>query len=161
MRDNSLTDQQRQFVVAFTSDPGAIGNASEAARRAGYSEKSARELGRQLLDKPHVLEAIHDANRRQISGVMATKATALLERVVDDEAQPMKLRVDAAKTILDRAGYVPPKAAEHETPGDRKPVAEMTEAELEAFIRRGEEAMQQQTAMAEDGPEASAATAAG
>src|SRR5438309_741957 len=73
----ALTEQQQRFVTAFTIDPGAIGNASEAARRAGYSEHSAREIGRQLLDKPHVQVAIREANQRQISGQMATKAIAL------------------------------------------------------------------------------------
>ncbi len=44
---------------------------------------------------------------------MATKAIALLGRVLDDEAVPMKTRVDAARTILDRTGFcamqTPPK----------------------------------------------------
>ena len=62
----NLTDQQQAFVTAFTSDPGAIGNASEAARRAGYSEKSARDIGRQLLAKPHVRAAVEEANRDQL-----------------------------------------------------------------------------------------------
>ena len=46
MRDNKLTDMQALFVLHFTSTHGAIGNASEAARRAGYSEKTAAEQGR-------------------------------------------------------------------------------------------------------------------
>src|SRR6476646_5829121 len=100
----TLSDQQREFVTAFTSVPGAIGNASEAARRARYSVHSAREIGRQLLDKPHVQEAIREANQRLISGQIATKAVALLERVIDDESAPIKVRVEAAKTILDRGG---------------------------------------------------------
>jgi phage terminase small subunit len=55
---SELTEKQRAFVLAFTSEPGAVGNASEAARRAGYSEQSARDIGRQLLDKLHVQAAI-------------------------------------------------------------------------------------------------------
>ena len=49
-----LTDMQRAFVVAFTSMAGCIGHARKAAERAGYSKKSAAELGRQLLTLPHV-----------------------------------------------------------------------------------------------------------
>lgn len=103
MRD--LTPQQTEFVVHYTSTPEAIGNAAEAARRAGYSEASAREIGRQLLDKPHVRTAVDEANRRAVSGRLTTKAVALLERVIEDEAAPLKTRVDAAKAVLDRAGW--------------------------------------------------------
>lgn len=103
MRD--LTPQQADFVLHYTSTPDAIGNAAEAARRAGYSETSARELGRQLLDKPHVRTAVDEANRRAVSGRLTTKAVALLERVIEDESAPLKVRVDAAKAVLDRAGW--------------------------------------------------------
>ena len=138
MRENKLTEMQVAFVLHFTSTPGAIGNASESARRAGYSERTAAEQGRQLLDKPHVQAAITDANKAQISGAMASKATALLDRIVDDESVSLRLRFDAAKSILDRAGYVPPKAAEPGEGGD-KPLEEMSVQELEALIRRLDE----------------------
>lgn len=135
-RIRGLTEQQAAFVLHYTSDPGAIGNAAESARRAGYSEKSARELGRQLLDKPHVRLAVDEANRQSISGRIATKAVALLERAIDDEGAPLKVRIDAAKTILDRAGYT------NAEPQDgfmqhaaRKSLAEMTRAELEEVLR--------------------------
>lgn len=103
MRD--LTPQQTEFVVHYTSTLEAIGNAAEAARRAGYSEASAREIGRQLLDKPHVRAAVDEANRRAVSGRLTTKAVALLERVLGDDNEPTKVRVDAAKAVLDRAGW--------------------------------------------------------
>jgi hypothetical protein len=85
------------------------------------------------------MAAIHEANRRQISGPAATKASALLEEIVGNTELPMRLRLDAAKTILDRAGYVPPKASEPEEPAE-KDMASMTIEELEAFIRRAEKA---------------------
>lgn len=106
MRTVTLTPQQEEFVSHFTSVPGCIGNGAASARAAGYSEANAREIARQLLDKPHVRAAVDEALRRQISGPAAAKSAALLERVVDDESAPLKLRVEAAKTILDRAGIV-------------------------------------------------------
>ena len=141
MRENKLTEMQELFVLHFTTTPGAIANASEAARRAGYSAKTAAEQGAQLLKKPHVRAAVTEANRQQISGVMATKASALLERLVDDETASHRIRLDAAKTILDRAGFVPPKASEPEVVAEEKPVETMTIPELEAFIRKGEAAI--------------------
>jgi hypothetical protein len=89
-----------------------MGNGSASARAAGYTDKNAGELARQLLDKPHVRAAIDASLRSQISGRMAVKASRLLERVIDDEDAPLKVRVEAAKTILDRGGFVAPSAFE-------------------------------------------------
>lgn len=130
-----LNDQQQAFVLHYTSAPGAIGNGAEAARRAGYSEKSAAELARQLLEKPHIRSAIFDANRAAISGRLTTKSVALLERVIDDESASLKVRVEAAKTVLDRAGFV--AAIVNVERQDTKSLSEMTRAELEAVVAQG------------------------
>ncbi len=145
-----LTEAQQVFVMHFTSSPGAIGNAAESARRAGYSEKSARELGRQLLDKPHVRKAVEDANRHSISGKIATKAVDLLERVIDDENAPIKVRVEAAKTILDRAGIVAATAikADGKDGVPEKPLSEMTVEELEEIVRQSGEIVRRNALMA-------------
>ena len=135
----TLTEQQVAFVLHFTSTPDAIGNASESARRAGYSQRSAAELGHQLLEKPHVQDAIREANKRQISGKIAAKSIALLSRVIDDEAVSMKVRVDAARTILDRAGYgafmTQPKRS------DERAMNEMTKDELLDLMRQARKEM--------------------
>jgi phage terminase small subunit len=142
--DRKLTKQQEAFVLHFTSSPGAIGNATESARRAGYSEQSANELGYQLLQKPHVRNAILEANRRSISGPLATKAVDLLERVLDDEEAPIKVRVEAAKTVLDRAG-VTSTIAERDDAQDRtaKSMSEMTREELEEVVRASKAVIEQ------------------
>lgn len=49
-----LTPRQAKFVREFV----AGGNASEAARRAGYSERTAGAIATENLQKPLVLEAI-------------------------------------------------------------------------------------------------------
>ncbi len=130
----SLTEQQQQFVNHFTSGDDCIGNGSEAARRAGYSDKSSREIARQLLDKPHVQIAVREANQKQISGQLATKAVALLERVIDDESVPVKIRVDAAKTVLDRAGFGAAQTAPGASWKD-KHFTELTHDELQDLLR--------------------------
>jgi len=133
--DRELTAQQQAFVLHFTSTSGAIGNGAEAARRAGYSQKNANELARQLLGKPHVRNAVFEANRAAISGELATKAVALLGRVIEDETVAMKTRVEAAKTVLDRAGFVA-AVVTAENPLD-KPLTEMSRSELETIVHRG------------------------
>lgn len=51
---NKLTERQRRFVLAFIE----TGNASEAARRAGYSSKTAERMGQENMQKPVIIKAI-------------------------------------------------------------------------------------------------------
>jgi len=52
-----LTDKQRDFVEQYLVDL----NATQAAIRAGYSEKTAKEAGYENLTKPHIAEAVRGA----------------------------------------------------------------------------------------------------
>lgn len=137
MMRGDLTEQQAAFVQHYTSDLECIGNAAASARAAGYGERNDAEIGRQLLGKPHVRAAIDASLRSQISGRMAVKASRLLERVIDDEEAPLKVRVEAAKTILDRGGFVAPSAFEKAAKamqGDGKAVTTLSLAELRLQI---------------------------
>jgi hypothetical protein len=132
---DGLTAMQRAFVTEYTSGQGCVGNGTEAARRAGYTAKYPSECARQLLQKPHIREAIERENREAISGRISTKAVALLERTIDDESAPLKIRVQASLGVLDRGGYTPPsafeKAAAFAAREHRdKPLHMMTHAEL-------------------------------
>lgn len=140
---DDLTEMQAAFVIAYTTDPSALGNAAAAARKAGYSARSARELGRRLVDLPHVKAAIDAANRSAISGRLATKGIALLERVIDDEAAPLKVRVQAALGLLDRGGYGTPTATEQAAAAaaraigaSKRLLTEMEPEELDAALAR-------------------------
>ena len=54
MRVARLTEKQRRFVEEYLIDL----NATEAAIRAGYSEKTARSIGNENLTKPDIRAAI-------------------------------------------------------------------------------------------------------
>ena len=49
-----LSTRQESFCRGFV----ATGNAAEAARRAGYSEGSARQTGHALMERPHIVERV-------------------------------------------------------------------------------------------------------
>ncbi len=51
---DGLTARERRFVEEYPIDL----NASAAARRAGYSHKSAKDMGYELLRKPKIVEAM-------------------------------------------------------------------------------------------------------
>lgn len=62
MDDDGLTAQQRLFVAEYLKD----GNATQAAIRAGYSKKSAEQIGYQLLQKTSVAQAIAQQQKASI-----------------------------------------------------------------------------------------------
>lgn len=69
-----LTEKQRRFVDYYVE----TGNASEAARRAGYSEKTAGWIGQENLQKPTIKAAI-DARLRELEGKRIANAAEVLE----------------------------------------------------------------------------------
>lgn len=57
MPDRKLTSKQELFVKEYLIDL----NATKAAMRAGYSEKTAYSIGQENLKKPEIAEAIAEA----------------------------------------------------------------------------------------------------
>lgn len=129
----ALIDQHRLFAEAYVLGHG---NATRAAIEAGYSPTSARQTASRLLHLPHIQDAIRRAQAHALKGRMATKALGVLEKILDDENAPAGVRVDAAKTVLDRAGFAAARAPDASA-ADEKPLHEMSLAELNDFIRNG------------------------
>lgn len=69
-----LTEKQRRFVDYYVE----TGNASEAARRAGYSEKTAGWIGQENLQKTTIKAAV-DARLRELEGKRIAKADEVLQ----------------------------------------------------------------------------------
>ncbi len=133
------TEMQQAFAMSYVANGG---NASEAAKSAGYSAVSARQQGSALLDKPHVVAAIHAEQARLIGTDLATTAVGVVRSVLQgkpDTEVGKKLQADVAIKVLDRAGHVAPKAADVDV-GPTKPMNEMTVQELEAFVARASDA---------------------
>lgn len=57
----ALNERQKLFVAEYLKDPNAKG----AAIKAGYSEKTAEQIGYQLLQKTSVAEAITKAQQKR------------------------------------------------------------------------------------------------
>lgn len=130
---SGLTDMQQAFVRNFVVNGGDWTRAAEAA---GY--RTPVQAAYILRRNDAVMAAIEQANRHYVRGTLAQKAFGVINAILDDTddaPQAKRLRLDAAKTILDRAGYVAPKAMEPERPSDNNDVGDMSLAELEAMIR--------------------------
>ena len=72
-----LTPKQQCFVNEYLIDL----NASAAARRAGYSVKTAEWIGQQLLGKTHVLEAIKASIQYRMERTKVT-VDGVIERII-------------------------------------------------------------------------------
>ncbi len=74
--DDGLTAQQRLFVAEYLKD----NNATQAAIRAGYSKKTAEQIGYQLLQKPSVAQAIAQQQKASIARTLGS-ADEVLEQM--------------------------------------------------------------------------------
>lgn len=94
---DGLTNKQRLFVEYYLGECNF--NAAAAARKAGYSARTAKEIGRQLLTKLDLQEAI-----RARLAEAAMGAEEVLARLADQArgtmADFMRLRKDG-KAVLD------------------------------------------------------------
>lgn len=69
-----LTEKQKRFVDAYIE----IGNASEAARRAGYSPKTAFRAGQENMQKPAIKQALA-ARLKEIESKRIANVTEVME----------------------------------------------------------------------------------
>ena len=69
-----LTEKQRRFVDYYVE----TGNKTEAAKKAGYSEKTAARIGDENLRKPAIKAAI-DARLRELEGKRIAKADEVMQ----------------------------------------------------------------------------------
>ncbi|AHE72114.1 terminase small subunit [Enterobacter ludwigii] len=74
--DDGLNDQQRLFVAEYLKDR----NATQAAIRAGYSEKNADKIGPELLGKTRVAQAIAQQQKASIVRTLGS-ADEVLEQM--------------------------------------------------------------------------------
>lgn len=87
-----LTPRQSRFVDEYLIDL----NATQAAIRAGYSEKTAYSQGQRLLKKAEVQEAIAEAQKR---------AQKRVQRTMDDVLADLRaVALDAMQKIPDKDG---------------------------------------------------------
>ena len=101
------TPKQKAFADEFLK----CGNQTEAAKRAGYSEKTARQAGAENMKKPVVLEyiqkrqkQIEDARIADITEVMQYLTSVMRGEVKDqfDLDAPLSERTRCAQELLKR-----------------------------------------------------------
>ena len=98
----SLSPKQQKFCEFYISS----GNATEAAKKAGYSEKTAREIARQNLTKldiqNYIKELAEAVHKERIAS--AQEVLEFYSKVMADSKAQMKDRLRAAENLAKRMG---------------------------------------------------------
>ena len=81
MKDLKLTAKQARFVEEYLIDL----NATQAAIRAGYSEKTAQQMGSENLLKPVIAKAIQEAQNKRTEQTQIDSAYVLKRLVEIDQ----------------------------------------------------------------------------
>jgi len=131
----ALTKKQRVFATAIAK--GA--NRSQAARVAGYSDKSdggLRQTAHRTASLPEVQRAAHAERERILCSEGAPLALATLQAIMSDSAQPAAARVSAAKWTLEAAGHglEAAKLLAKIGEGDDRAVSQLSAADLERLV---------------------------
>ena len=108
-----LTSKQRDMVLNVVKF-GLSG--TEAAKKAGYSDKSAVVIASQTLAKPHV-QAYLQALTMSFFAERGAKALSSIERLMTG-AKSEYVQLEAAKDMANRAGWQPPERKQVTVSGD-------------------------------------------
>jgi hypothetical protein len=127
---NGLTDQQTVLVLAVLAGKEIPVAASEA----GYNSTQAAYGA---LRAHSVCSAMRTEITKRLTMEGAPLGYRVLVGLARDETVPAAVRRACARDLLDRAGFIPPRAAAAES-GDEKPLQDMSSDELRALIDRTE-----------------------
>jgi len=141
-----MNQRQAKFVQAYLE----TGNAAESAKRAGYSEKTAKEQGYRLLTKHHIAQAIEDAQAKlarrtetTLDGLvadcvevqeLALQGTPAMDRYGNSTGQVVR-QLSAAKAAIELRAKLTGFLIERRE-NTNKSIDEMNEAELKAELAK-------------------------
>src|SRR4051812_40938895 len=96
--DEELTPKQRRFVDEYLLDLCA----TRAARRAGYSRETAREMGYENLTKPHIRRAIDAAiaERSIRTGIAADRVLREMAAIAFSDVRDIEFDDDGRLAVV-------------------------------------------------------------
>ena len=114
---DNLTDKQRRFCEEYVVD----WNATQAAIRAGYSEKTAKETGYENLTKPHVESYINECKEKvaELAGISALQNARWLKEIAESKEEDSRVRIKAIEVLNKMKGYDAAQKIDHTTQGDK------------------------------------------
>ena len=113
-----MTDKQKRFCEEYLIDS----NATKAAIRAGYSKKTAKEIGCENLTKPNIKEYIERKQQETSTELQITFESQLLDlewvKGTAKEKQSLSDYVNAVKEQNKMLGHYAPDRVDHTTKGE-------------------------------------------
>lgn len=130
-----LTPMQSRFAYLVGHDGLSL---TKAAEGAGFAK--GHNYGSHLMRNPHIRAAVHAIRAAAIEGDLASLALSTMRSLMRDDLTPAPVRFQAAKWTLETCGH---RAAAEAAgaPAPEKSLSDMSLQELEAFIARGESAL--------------------
>jgi len=99
-----LTDKQELFAKSYVVSGG---KKQQSARAAGYAHDSAHVEANRLLHLPHIQQRIVELQKEQFIDAAPAAFVAMVE--LANQTKSALVRFNAAKDIMDRAGFRPPE----------------------------------------------------
>lgn len=92
-----MTAKQRAFTVEYIKDK----NATQAAIRAGYSEKTAYSIGVQLLKKLEIMQAVEELQKAAEvrAGITVEKIVERINHIAEDPGTAPRDRLKADELL--------------------------------------------------------------
>lgn len=131
----SLTPKQKAFADFYIM----LGNATEAARKAGYNERSARQIGAENLTKPSVSAYISERMTKQEAQRVAS-ADEVLKFYTSVMRGEVKDQFGLDSSLNDRLKAADSLMKRHAVSDDR---ARSTMAKLDSLLREFEDAVRE------------------
>jgi hypothetical protein len=121
--------KRSRFAEAYAE----CGNATQAAMHAGVPKPSAHSMGYRWLRDPQVTEMVRDAMNDRLKA-LGPAALGVVQEVLLSPTVSPQLRLQAARDVLDRLGWVPPKRPEPVTNTGPRDLTECSLEELETMV---------------------------
>ena len=119
--------------AAFAEAYAELGNATQSALKAGVPQSSAHSMGYRWLRDPQVTDMIRNAMNDRLKALGPAAIQVIHDVLTSDLASP-QLRLKAAKDVLDRLGWVPPKRLDAQPQETSKELEEYSLEELETML---------------------------
>jgi hypothetical protein len=127
-----LTPLQQSFIDLLLKGYEPL----RAAEAMGYEGIEAFKTARSLIRSPQVQVRMMGEAGADLRTTGVAKAVKTLIDLVDKPGATDKTRLEAAKTLLDRAGFGPSTYAQPKEPDGEKPLSEMSLGELRDAVQR-------------------------
>ncbi|MEX5563578.1 terminase small subunit [Pseudophaeobacter sp. 1A16562] len=121
-------EKRARFAEAYADS----GNATQAALSAGVPQSSAHSMGYRWLRDPQVTEMIRNAMNDRLKALGPQAVGVIKELLLSDNVSP-QLRLQAARDVLDRLGWVPPKRPDPIREPAERELTELSRYELETL----------------------------